>query len=57
MNLKYYFTLLELAEKQGLISRHYASELTTEYIESELTISEVGKVRKAFDAFKTAGVL
>ena len=57
MNLKYYFTLLELAEKQGLISRHYSSELTTEYIESELTISEVGKVRKAFDAFKTAGVL
>ena len=57
MNLKYYFSAIELAEKQGLINRHYSSELTTEYIESELTISEVGKVRKAFNAFKTAGVL
>ena len=48
---------IQVAEKQGLISRRDAGELTTEYIESELTISEMGKVRKAFDAFKTVGVL
>ena len=57
MNLKYYFSAIELAEKQGLISRHYTAKLTTEYIESELTISEMGKVRKAFDAFKQANIL
>ena len=48
---------IQVAEKQGLISRRDAGELTTEYIESELTISEMGQVRKAFDAFKTVGVL
>ena len=48
---------VQVAEKQGLISRRDVGELTTEYIESELTISEMGKVRKAFDAFKTAGIV
>jgi hypothetical protein len=48
---------IQVAENQGLISRRDASDLTTEYIESELTISEMGKVRKAFDAFKQSGVL